>query len=73
MSQDQRPPQVRLTRTAGATAPARRRADPRSTVASSAAPVRRRLDFGVLLLFVIACLVGGVLTTLFDLPGLVLS
>ena len=78
MSQDQRPPRVRLTSTAGTGAAARRGTDAApapAPEASSAAPpvVRRGVDWSVVILFAIACIAGGILTALFDLPGLLLS
>jgi hypothetical protein len=77
MSQDQRPQRVRLTSTGGSGSATRRVAPgpaPRATAKPAPAPaVRRRLDWSVVALFAIACLIGGVLTTLLDLPGLLLS
>lgn len=77
MSQDQRPQRVRLTST-GAWSSAKRWVAPAPAPKVVAKPtpapvVRRRLDWSVVALFAIACLVGGVLTTLLDLPGLLLS
>lgn len=76
MSQDQRPPRVRLTSTTGSDGADRRRSDTAAApvpiaAQGAAAPAQRlKLDWSVVLLFGIASIGGGVLTALFDLPAL---
>lgn len=76
MSQDQRPPRVRLTRVTEATTPRPRGERPGFDADESISiprPRHRLIPWSTVVMFIIACLIGGMLTAVFDLPGYLLS